>query len=114
MANRLQKARFIDKQIKDKGYVTTDEIKDEYKCDIKTVRNLIRYMREKWGAHIESKVVSKDPKQYGYVYTVDFREFDLNFDDALLSLLFVKSILKSKDYIPFLTNVYYGYIYIFL
>ncbi len=95
----IDKMCFIDYRIRHFGKVTTKEIMEEFEISMRTVRNYTDYLRDMVGAPIEYSHEKK-----GYIYKSPFEFFIGTNEKLLMTYTFLKSIVKSFNYIPFVSN----------
>lgn len=110
--HQFQRLRYIDKEIRTKGFVTTSEIIDVGNVTTKQVCNDISFMRNKLKVPIVSKKI-KDPllvQEHGkknnsaffsaYVYDDFFSGIEFGRENVSINFPFIKSLLKTNGYIP--------------
>lgn len=95
----IDKFCFIDYRIRHFGKVTTKEIEDECGIKPRTIKNYISYMRNMIGAPIEYSAQKK-----GYIYQSPFEFFIGMNEKLLMNYTFLRSIIKSFNYIPIVSN----------
>ncbi len=95
----IDKICFIDNKIRHYGKVTTKEVMNEFEISMRTVRNYIDYLKEFIGAPI---IYSHEKK--GYVYESPFEFFIYMDEKLLMTYSFLRGIIKSFNYIPFVSK----------
>jgi len=98
----IRRIYFIHKRINECGKVAKKEVMEEFGVSLRTVTTDIMIMREDFGAKI---IPSKEYKGY-YNYESPFHLFDEFTDEKLIiSYSFIKSILESSFYTPYISNI---------
>ena len=98
----IRRIYFIHRQINDYGKVSKKEVSEKFGVSIRTVTSDIATMRDDFNAKI---IPSKEFKGY-YVYDKPFHLFDDFTDEKMvISYSFIKSIIESSAFIPYVSNL---------
>ncbi|MBU4486869.1 MAG: WYL domain-containing protein [Candidatus Delongbacteria bacterium] len=87
---------YIDRMIKELGYVTKQQVIDEFQVKIGSVKNDFRYMKYEVGSPI-----TYSRKKNGYYYKEDFDLFSFGNEKMFLLFVLIKQLLSNKNFIPF-------------
>ncbi len=95
----IDKFCYIDSMIRFYGKVTTRQIEEECGIKPRTIKNYIAYMKSMLNAPIEYSY-----KKKGYIYKSPFEFFIGMNEKLLMNYTFLKSIIKSFNYVPFVSK----------
>lgn len=94
---------FIDKHIREAGVVSTKKVVDEFEISERMVRKDIEFMKEQLEAPV---FYSKELG--GYIYESAFTLLQLANEKILLTFSFVKSIIRTFNYVPYVSDEIIG------
>ncbi|MFA6937385.1 MAG: transcriptional regulator [Treponema sp.] len=92
--SQTERILYLDKKMREKGFVTTQEAADEFEVSPRQIKRDIEYLRNRFGAPINYS------KNHGYKYVKKFTDLEFANQNLIMSYLTLQSIVKNHQYMP--------------
>ena len=93
--SQTERILYIDRKLRGTGFVTIQDVVDEYEISSRQAKRDIEYMRDRFEAPIEWNYAKR-----AYIYAEPFSRLEFADQHIVLAYLSMQSMLRNANYFP--------------